>query len=582
MQTAIPNAQSGTTDTTVTQYTYDNLNRLHTVIDHHQQQTVYTYDDVGNRESVTYHNGTSTLYVYDSLNRLETMQTVDGSNTIISQFDYTVYPTGHRHTMTDLAGNVSTYLYDDLYRLTQESINHTVLGTITNSYDYDVVGNRQSSTENGVTTTYSYDNNDRLLTGLKNGITTTYSYDDNGNTISQVDNSASIDTSNFSYDARNKLIFVEQLQNGIPSNSIDYQYDVDGNCTQKVDNNGITNFVVDRNQRFAQVVHEMDVQNAIQVTYTHGDDLISQDRTANISYYHYDGLGSTRSLTDFLGQVTDTYDYNAYGTMLDQSRTTDNSYLYTGEQFDSALDNYYLRARYYDLAVGRFTAMDSWMGRTQDPATLHKYLYVHGDPINGIDPSGNATLSQLMFAVNIAATLYTLPDTANEIFMMATDGSEFSAKDVGISVLLSLSGGSGKLIKIINKKLCGKKGCKVPPILDEEHMFHGEIKRPGGKPRGFHSTADPTTTSIIISRGTPLKNGVYEARVGVLNSESGNHKQKNSTMFPDFWSKTMVEAAMYAAWNKNRGRDTGTKVVGKVKIRYFIHNAIWLRGHPVR
>ena len=103
------------------------------------------------------------------------------------------------------------------------------------------------------------------------------------------------------------------------------------------------------------MVHETNDQNATQVTYTYGDDLISQDRSASISYYNYDGLGSTRSLTDSLGQVTDTYEYNAYGTVLDQSGTTANNYLYTGEQYDPALKDYYLRARYYDPSVGRFT-----------------------------------------------------------------------------------------------------------------------------------------------------------------------------------------------------------------------------------
>jgi RHS repeat-associated protein len=48
----------------------------------------------------------------------------------------------------------------------------------------------------------------------------------------------------------------------------------------------------------------------------------------------------------------------------------------------------HLRARYYDPSVGQFTSMDPFAGDTNDPQSLHKYAYVHGDPINGIDPSG--------------------------------------------------------------------------------------------------------------------------------------------------------------------------------------------------
>ena len=101
----IPNASTGSTDTAVTDYRYDKLNRLYSVTDANNQITIYRYDDVGNRETVSYPNGTTTTYGYDALNRLQTLQTVNSGNQIISQFDYTLYPTGQRHTMTDLAGN---------------------------------------------------------------------------------------------------------------------------------------------------------------------------------------------------------------------------------------------------------------------------------------------------------------------------------------------------------------------------------------------------------------------------------------------------------------------------------------------
>ncbi len=51
-------------------------------------------------------------------------------------------------------------------------------------------------------------------------------------------------------------------------------------------------------------------------------------------------------------------------------------------------DPYYLRARYYDQGIGRFTQMDTWMGRNHDPVSLHKYLYAGNDPVLMIDPSG--------------------------------------------------------------------------------------------------------------------------------------------------------------------------------------------------
>ena len=80
--------------------------------------------------------------------------------------------------------------------------------------------------------------------------------------------------------------------------------------------------------------------------------------------------------------------------------------MFTGEQFDEELGFYYLRARYYDPSNGRFPSMDSWMGRSMDPRTLHKYLYVHANPANNTDPTGHFSLT------NVAATV-TLSGLAN-------------------------------------------------------------------------------------------------------------------------------------------------------------------------
>jgi RHS repeat-associated protein len=45
-------------------------------------------------------------------------------------------------------------------------------------------------------------------------------------------------------------------------------------------------------------------------------------------------------------------------------------------------------ARYYNPNTGRFLSRDPEDGNAKIPATLHKYLYAGGDPINRIDPTG--------------------------------------------------------------------------------------------------------------------------------------------------------------------------------------------------
>ena len=82
------------------------------------------------------------------------------------------------------------------------------------------------------------------------------------------------------------------------------------------------------------------------------------------------------------------YTYDAFGNLLSSPGPTPNNYLYRGEQYDSDLGLYYLRARYYNPQTGRFLSRDPEDGKILDPATLHKYLYANGDPVNGLDPMG--------------------------------------------------------------------------------------------------------------------------------------------------------------------------------------------------
>lgn len=77
---------------------------------------------------------------------------------------------------------------------------------------------------------------------------------------------------------------------------------------------------------------ETDNAGTVQAVYTYGNDLIAMNRAGANSYYHYDGLGSTRQLTNSAGSVTVTYMYDGFGNLIDSTGTSDNAYGFTGEQ----------------------------------------------------------------------------------------------------------------------------------------------------------------------------------------------------------------------------------------------------------
>ena len=390
-------------------FTYDALNRLTTVTDNDKQVTTYSYDAVGNRSSITHSNANITNYSYDELNRLTQLQDKQADNTIIQQFDYVLDNTGRRSQLTELSGRVSSYGYDSLYRLTTETITDLVNGNYNGSYSFDKVGNRIESVINGVTTAYTYDDNDRVtLAGSES-----YSYDENGSTLTKT---LANDVTSYSFDAKQKLTSASISQGNI-STELSYQYNVDGIRTQKVKNGIATNYLVDGNRDYAQVIAETDGNSLANVEYTFGNDLLSQKRNATTSSYLYDGLGSTRNLTDASGNISDSYYYDAFGNDLAKSGNTENNFLYTGEQFDDSLDQYYLRARYYDQGIGRFSQQDTWMGIDNEPNSLNKYVYVENNPQNLVDPSGHFGMGDLMAAISVRGVLSTVAQPSYRVFI---------------------------------------------------------------------------------------------------------------------------------------------------------------------
>ncbi len=341
------------------------------------------------------------------------------------------------------------YSYDDLYRLTEEKINNGGNETVF-SYQYDSVGNRVYSIEDGVHTLYTYDANDRLL--KQGGVT--YQYDANGNNI-RIEEEGNVVIQD--YDGDNRLVSVVTEEGGQVTSTVNYAYDADGDRLQTTVDEQVVQYVVDGNQSLSQVVAELNQDDQVLVSYLHGDDLISQNRNGATHFYHYDGLGSTRALSDQTAVVTDTYDYEAFGQLLQQSGETENNYLYTGEQVDPNTGNYYLRARFYNPGSGRFLSMDSFEGVPQDPITLHKYLYGNADPVNMVDPTGlfslgsismgnamNGILKGINIFDNVLSVIDFLSDPVGAVVGKATNR--------GAAILISRGGKSaGALFRLFSR-----------------------------------------------------------------------------------------------------------------------------------
>ena len=410
-------------------YTWDNQNRLSTVTDNRlqgQQTTTYSYDPASNLTTVTAPNDLKTTLAYDSMDRLTSLTSP------VSSYTYTLGATGNRTGVTEGNGRTTNWSYDNIYRLTNETINSDPGGNNGSaSYGLDPVGNRLSLTSGlpGLETgSFGYNANDEV---------SSETYDANGNALTAGGKT-------FAYDSANRLTSMNGGQ-------VTLVYDGDGNRVAKTVGGVTTQYLVDglNPTGYPQVVEEL-VNGAVTRQYAYGLQRISENQViSNVwtpSFYGYDSAaGNVRFLSNAAGAVTDTYEYDAFGNQIYRSGTTPNNFLYRGEQFDTDLGLYYLRARQYNPATGRFMSRDPEDGDPDEPASLHKYLYADGEPVNLADPTGRSAGAltigpvrvpveylMILSIVSIPVAQKSLPPIACDINALLSAGALGVAGDTNI------------------------------------------------------------------------------------------------------------------------------------------------------
>lgn len=258
--------------------------------------------------------------------------------------------------------------------------------------------------------TYWYDTNDQLRTvsGTSHGsdYSAVYTYDANGNTktvtVTSDDGNGdgTVSLTTYRWDLEARLVCAKVLDSSGATHHTDYVYDDEGNRALEATDDQTTLYLNDPSWAHNQVLEEYAPGGVLAATYVRGLDFLFQDREGTPSYYVRDGLGSTRSLTNAAGAVTDTATYDAFGSLISHIGTTTSSYAFAGERFDLRSQTYYLRARYYDPSTMRFTSRDSYNGDAARPQTLNHYAYALADPVNRNDPSGHDSIG----LVNVLAT----------------------------------------------------------------------------------------------------------------------------------------------------------------------------------
>ena len=215
------------------------------------------------------------------------------------------------------------------------------------------------------------DNTNRFTSGQG------YTFDANGNVV--VDGYGR----QFTFNGDNKQTKVRDAQNNVIG---EYLFDGEGKRVKKVVGSDTTIFVYSGSKLIAEYSTETPPQNP------------------TTRYTVTDQLGSPRVIVDALGQVVSRRDFLPFGEEVAPDgayRTTAQKYgqtdyvrqKFTGYQKDQETGLDFAEARMYQNLQGRFTAVDPLLasGKSADPQTFNRYVYVLNNPLIHVDPTGLQT-----------------------------------------------------------------------------------------------------------------------------------------------------------------------------------------------
>jgi RHS repeat-associated protein len=277
---------------------------------------------------------------FDNASRLTSI--VQGASNVSFAYD----SDGRRTSLTLPNGVVATYSYDAASQLTGIVYQGGALSPQNLAYSYDLAGRRVgvsgtlASTQLPAAVASAVYNANNQLTQWGS---TAMTYDLNGNTLNDGTNS-------YSWDARNRMVSAD-------GTGASFTYDPLGRRVSKTVMSTITNFLYDG----ANAVQEFGANPTANLLTGGVDERFTRTSATETDNYLTDALGSTVALTGSTGATQVRYSYDPYGGM-SIAGSTNNSYAYTGREFDglafngTAID--YYRARYYNPNTGRFLSED--------------------------------------------------------------------------------------------------------------------------------------------------------------------------------------------------------------------------------
>jgi RHS repeat-associated protein len=343
----------------VTNYNYDSIGRLISLVNPHGETTTFTYDGLSRLTSKLLSSGTREEYTYDTLDRLQTMLTRNSSGSVTHSQSYS-YNAASEVLSHTIDSEVINYGYDAASQLISE-----VRPGYSASYSYDGNGNRLTRTVNGLTEHYSYDDGDKMLSAG----TLQFTYDAAGRRTAKRNHFGSV-LQSYAYDDEDRLT---------TKGPQTYQYNGYGTRTRRTVGMNVEEFHRDGTGVTAPVIGEQTGGSLNSITPG-----ISSKLGNGLSTFSHGASKDLNVQTNASELISATKKYDAYGNTLGSTGTWAGRYGYSGSfgYQDDGDSLQLLGHRYYDSSTGTFI--------TRDPIKDGRnwYSYCENNPVQNIDPDG--------------------------------------------------------------------------------------------------------------------------------------------------------------------------------------------------